>query len=173
MKRHDGWILSLCEISGKRLVSSLKEKTLKVWDINNDILRLINTLQGHNDSVDKIIPLTKDIIASAGSFDKTIRVWDVNVFKEIQTLRENFNVYSILKLKIKDEMIAGGFAKSVSFWNTKSFKKEHTVECYNCDSLIELPDHCVAVSSGCSSTISVIDIERYIKESNRFNAKGI
>ena len=123
MKRHDGWILSLCEISGKRLVSSLKEKTLKVWDINNDILRLINTLQGHNDSVDKIIPLTKDIIASAGSFDKTIRVWDVNVFKEIQTLRENFNVYSILKLKIKDEIIAGGFTKSCHFGTQSHLKR--------------------------------------------------
>ena len=51
------------------------------------------------------------------------------------------------------------------FWNTITFKKEHTVKCCDCDSfsgLIELPNGCVAVSGGGrSSTIDVIDTERY------------
>ena len=66
-------------------------------------------------------------------------------------------------------MVAGGWAERISFWNTKTFKKEHTVKCCNCFSfngLIELPNHCVAVSGGGSSTIDVIDTETYqrIKE---------
>ena len=52
----------------------------------------------------------------------------------------------------------------MSFWNTKTFKKEHIVECCNCRSLnglIELANRRVAVSGGGSSTIDIIDIEKY------------
>ena len=111
----------------------------------------------------QVIPLTKDIIAS-GSYDQTIRIWDVNVYKEIQTLEEDFYVLSLLKLKNKNEMVAGGSGYNVSFWNTTTFKKEHTVECcgcFSCNGLIELPNGCVAVSGGSSSTIDVIDTKTY------------
>ena len=64
----------------------------------------------------------------------------------------------------KDEMIAGGKGKIVTFWNTKTFKKEYTVECCNCtnlNGLIELPNHCVAVSGGLYTTIDIIDTKKY------------
>ena len=63
-KGHNNGITSLCELSGNRLVSSSWDKTLKVWNINNNTLTHIKTLKGHNDSVYKVIPLTKDTIAS-------------------------------------------------------------------------------------------------------------
>ena len=96
--------------------------------------------------------------------DKTIRIWDINEYKEIQTLEEGFNVWSLLKLKNQNEMIASGNEWSMSFWNTTTFKKEHIVECCDCTSLnglIELPNHRVAVSGGLSSTIDVINTETY------------
>ena len=61
-------------------------------------------------------------------------------------------------------MVSGGDGKSVSFWNTTTFKKEHSVECCNCwswNGLVELANRCVAVSGGYSSTIDVIDTEKY------------
>ena len=92
-----------------RLVSSGSlDKTLKVWDTNIDTLTHLKTLLGHNWIVVKVISLSKDII-TFGSHDKTIRIWDVNKYKEIQTLREDFYMCSLLKLKNKDEMVAGGY----------------------------------------------------------------
>ena len=127
-----------------------------MWDINNEIIKHIKTLH-HNDIVYQVIPLTKDIIASAGSWDKPIKIWNVKEYKEeLPPLRENFSVFSLLKLKNKNGIIAGGDGKSVSFWNTKTFRKEHIVKCCNCCSLLELPNNCVAVSSGGSSSIDVI-----------------
>ena len=72
-KVHDGWIASLCELSGNRLVSSSYDKTLKVWDISQDKFTLLKTLKGHDEHVFKVISLTNDIIAS-GSYDRTIRI---------------------------------------------------------------------------------------------------
>jgi hypothetical protein len=61
-------------------------------------------------------------------------------------------------------MVAGGNGKnSVSFWNTKTFKKEHEVdcECLSYNGLIELPNGCVVVGSGYSTIINVIDTKTY------------
>ena len=79
-------------------------------------------------------------------------------------MEEDFDVWSLLKLKNKDEIVSGGYGKSVSFWNTKTFQREYSVECCDCTSLnglIELPNHHVAVSGGDSSTIDIIDTEHY------------
>ena len=87
-----------------------------------------------------------------------------DTYQEKQTLKEDFRVSSLLKLKNKDEMVTGGRGKSMSFWNTKTFKWEHKVECCECRSsngLIELPNHCVAVSGGWSSAIDIIDTDTY------------
>ena len=59
-------------------------------------------------SVYQVIPLTKDIFAS-GSYDQTIRIWNVNAKKEeLPPLKEEFIIWSLLKLKNKDEMVVGG-----------------------------------------------------------------
>ena len=61
-------------------------------------------------------------------------------------------------------MVASGSGNTVSFWNTKTFIKEHSVPCCNCSSfngLIELPNHCIDVSGGSSSTIDIVDTEKY------------
>ena len=146
------------------MISSSNDHTLKVWNISNNSITHIQTLERHNSCVNQVIPLTKDIIAS-GSYDYTIRVWNVNTYKEeVPPLEEDFHVCSLLKLKNKDEMVSGGWGKSVSFWNITTFKKEHSVECCDCGSLnglVELANRCVAVSGVYSSTIDVIDTEKY------------
>ena len=78
-------------------------------------------------------------------------------------MKEDFGVYSLLKLKNKDEMVSGGNGNSVSFWDTRTFKKEHTVECckYSLNGLIELSNHCIAVNAVDDSAIYVIDTEEY------------
>ena len=60
------------------------------------------------------------------------------------------------------------------FWNTTTFKREHSVECCDCISsngLIELPNHCIAVSGYSSSTIDIIDTEHY-QQVTRIACKG-
>ena len=164
-KGHDSCITSLFELSKNILVTSSFDKTLKVWNIDDDdTLTPIQTLEGHNGGVCQVIPLTNDTIAS-GSLDCTIKIWNINTCKEeVPPLTEDFRIYSLLKLKNKDQMVVGGQGTSVSFWNTKTFMKEKSVTCCGCYSLnglIELPNHCIAVNGRSSSTIDIIDTETY------------
>ena len=163
LKGHNGYISSLCEINGNKLISGSFDKTIKVWKINNNTLTLMNTLDGHNDSVYQVISLANNIIAS-GSNDYTVRIWDINSNKEIHSLKEDFIVFSLLKLKNKNILASSGKGEKITFWNTKTFAKEHSVGCCNCSSsngLIELPNHYIAVSGGLSTSIDIIDTDKY------------
>jgi WD40 repeat protein len=161
---HNKCITSLCELNENRLVSSSWDKTLKVWNINNNSIILLKKLKGHGNYVNQVISFTNNIIAS-GSYDKTIKVWDVNANGELRSLEENFKVCSLLKLNNKEIMASSGYGNSISFWNTQTYTKEHSVTCCDCNSfsgIIELPDtHYIAVSGGCSSSIDIIDTENY------------
>ena len=161
-KGHNDGITSLCELSGNKLISSSDDNTLKLWNLNYNTISLIKTLNG-NDWMYQVIPLTNNIIAS-GSKDKTIKIWELNSFREIRSLQEDFEVFSLLKLRNKNIMVSAGWGKSISFWNINTFTKEHSVTCCGCFSLnglIELPNHCVAVSGGGASTIDIIDTNNY------------
>lgn len=135
----------------------------------NDLFTHIKTLEGHNDCVNKVIPLTTDIIASCSI--GLIRVWNTNTYKEETTsIKEDEDVFQICcthKLKTKDEMIVGGYGQNILwFVNTKTFKKEKSVECCDClifNRIIELPNHHIAVNGTFSSTIDIIDTTHYIR----------
>ena len=163
LQGHNDCINSLSKLNEKRLISSSGDNTLKVWNISDNTITHMKTLEGYNSIIHQVIPVTNDIIAF-GLFNNTIKIVDVNTYKEILSLDEDFVVCSLLKLKNKEIMASSGYGNSVSFWHTNSFIKECSVECCECNSLnglIELPNHCVAVSGGGSSTIDVINVEYY------------
>ena len=109
---HSTGITSLCELSENRFISSSTDKTIKIWKIN-DTITLMNTLEGHNAPVNQVLQLSTNIIASAGSYDVTIRIWDVNEYKQLYSLKEDFSVYSLLKLKNKKVMVSSGCEKRI------------------------------------------------------------
>ena len=156
-KGHNDRINCLCKFSQNRLISCSVDSTIKVWDINNDTITHVNTLEGHTKNVCNVISITRTTIAS-GSDDHTIKIWNVNAGIEILSLNESSFVSSLLKLKDKDVMVTIGGKEKISFWNTKTFQKERSILCFPCYSLnvfIELPNHNIAVSSGL--LINIID----------------
>ena len=47
-KAHKNCITSLCILNGNKLISSSYDNTLKVWNISNNIVTYIKTLEGHD-----------------------------------------------------------------------------------------------------------------------------
>jgi WD40 repeat protein len=73
MSEHTQAISSLCLLNDQYLVSGSFDKTIKLWDINNNF-KCINTLKGHENSIFSVTQLRDDSLISS-SFDGTIRLW--------------------------------------------------------------------------------------------------
>ena len=71
---HNFSINSLCELNENRLISSSDDRTLKVWRINKNTITPIETLKGYIFPVYQVISLSNNIIAFAGSGDRTIKM---------------------------------------------------------------------------------------------------
>ena len=149
-------------VNGNKMVSGSADMTVKVWEVSKTEISLIKTLLNHKDYVYTIILLSDNRFASC-SRDKTIIIWNsTDSFNEITTLHEQFNVYSILHMKNKqDTLISGGDVNSVCVWNINSYQKETVIECCGAKTLngiIELNKGLIAVNGGNSYSIDIIDV---------------
>lgn len=163
---HDERVNAMCVMNETKMISVSADMTIKVWEIAKTFLILITTLFKHSDYVYNVIPLSHKRFASC-SRDKTIVIWETSsAFNEIATLHEQFNVYSILQLTYKeDALISGGDAKYICIWDINGYQKEMIIECCGAKSLnglIELNKRLIAVNGGNSSSIDVIDVDKWI-----------
>jgi hypothetical protein len=69
---------------GRRAVSSSRDKTLKVWDLDSG--RELRTLEGHSGGVYGVAVSADGQRAVSASDDKTLKVWDLDSGHELRTL---------------------------------------------------------------------------------------
>jgi len=60
---------------GQTLASASKDRTIKLWDLRNGLLR---TLSGHSDAVRTVAISPDGQTLASGSWDKTIKVWNLH-----------------------------------------------------------------------------------------------
>jgi WD40 repeat protein len=162
---HNDSIFTLCVIAPNTIASGSKDRFIKIWTVTDNTLLLKETLYGHSDSINKIISLSHKRFAS-GSTDKTIKIWhSEHPYSVIKTLEEECYVSSLIQLRNKEKLVNNGKDNGISFWNTSTYKKEHSVKYdhfWAFNGIIELPNDMIAVSSGQSSKITIIDTVKYV-----------
>ncbi len=85
LKGHKQCLLKLIKLSNGNIASCSDDKTIRIWDKNNNYNN-IHTLHGHENTVKSLIELSDGNIASC-SDDKTIILWDKNNnYNNIHTL---------------------------------------------------------------------------------------
>jgi WD40 repeat protein len=96
--------------------------------LKNELV-LKKTISEHSKEVWKVISLNNSRWASC-SDDHLIIIWSSQEpFSKIQTLTNDSDVVSIIKLKNRDILVASCYnPPAVVFWNLKTYKKEQTVE---------------------------------------------
>ena len=123
IKRHNNYIISICELDDGTIVSCLEDNSITIGDYT--------IKNAHELEINKVIALPNNRIASC-SEDKTIKIWTYSN-TPIKVLEgHNQGVKSLLFIKERDIMISGSEDGTLCLWNMST---------YQCITVIEMCKH--------------------------------
>ncbi|ETO06700.1 WD-40 repeat protein [Reticulomyxa filosa] len=122
---------------GKYLCSASKDTTVRLWDIESS--KTLHVFSGHSYGVWCVdfSPLrhnhSNNIGGSgysfcSGSFDSTIRVWDIKSQKEVIILKGHEDIIWCVQYspyQLGNIILSGSYDKTVRLWDTRSKKQIH------------------------------------------------
>jgi WD40 repeat protein len=88
--------------------------------------KIIDKLTGHKDGVCCLLMISNDRLAS-GSWDKTIKIWDLNIYKSIITLNKHEGIIICLKLLSNNKLASGSDDKTINIWNLNNYSCIQTI----------------------------------------------
>lgn len=105
------------------ILSSSRDKTLIVWKLNEtDELNYgypMKRLKGHGHFITDVVLSQDGHYALSGSWDKTLRLWDLNVCKTTRRFEGHTNdVLSVAFSPDNRQIVSGSRDKSIKLWNT-------------------------------------------------------
>ncbi|KAI6170540.1 hypothetical protein M3Y97_01039300 [Aphelenchoides bicaudatus] len=127
LEGHAGWITQLATspVNSKTLVSSSRDKTIMVWDLNTDHNgdvvsgRPYKSLLGHGHFVSDVVLSVDGQYALSGSWDKTLRLWDLNTGKTSrQFISHTKDVLSVAFSADNRQIVSGSRDNTIKLWNT-------------------------------------------------------
>jgi len=105
----------VCFAGTDRLASASETDSIHIWNFATG--RLVQTLQGHRNKVRCVAYLGKNELLS-GSFDNTLRIWDLKTFRCKLEMRHGGDVKCVCK--VGSELVAsGGLDNSIKIWHRR------------------------------------------------------
>jgi guanine nucleotide-binding protein subunit beta-2-like 1 protein len=165
LKGHSNWVTAIatCSETPDVLVSSSRDKTIIVWHLTRDenygVAR--KSLRGHNHFVEDVCLSFDGQFALSASWDKTLRLWDINSGKTTKLfVGHTSDVLSVAFSPDNRQIVSGSRDKSIKLWNTvgecKATITGHT-EWVSSVHFSPNPENSVIVSSGWDKLIKVIN----------------
>ena len=103
---------------GTRLASGSKDKTVRLWDINN---RESMTLQKHTKWPNVLAFSPNGKVLASGSVDKTVQLWDTTTGEPLATLTGHVNGMTALAFSPDGTKLASASADgAIRFWQTET-----------------------------------------------------
>lgn len=130
---HKGWVTAIAcppnaELSTDRIVTASRDKTLLSWRLMEDvdvegrrILRGIpmKRLYGHSHHVEDVTVSSDGQFALSGSWDTTLRLWDLNTGHSSRTfLGHKKDILSIAFSADNRQIVSASRDKTIRIWNT-------------------------------------------------------
>ena len=90
LSEHKLSVTSIIQLADEKLITGSKDKTIRLWDLNENSFRCTQIIEEHKDGVYSLCELIGGRFAS-GSEDKTIRIWEENngLFKQVKVLNDH------------------------------------------------------------------------------------
>jgi len=139
---HSAWVTAVAvSPDGRFVVSGSKDRTLKVWDLEQRTE--IHTLSGHKDSVRTLAITSDSSYVISGSDDSTIKVWSLRGGGlEVCTLTgHSASVTAVAVSPDGKFIVSGSKDKTLKVWDLQQRTEIHTLSGH------QEGIHCVIISS--------------------------
>jgi len=124
MKGHKGWVTSIATSfeNPNTIISASRDKTLIVWELtpeSEDVGYARKCLTGHNQPVQDVVTSSDGQFALSASWDKTMRLWDLNVGGSVRNFSgHTSDVNSVAFSSDNRQIVSGSRDKTIRLWNT-------------------------------------------------------
>jgi len=121
---HRGWVTSIATTyeQSNLVVSSSRDKKLMIWEMTpeqENIGYARRLLSGHSEPVVSVVLSSDGQYALSGSWDKTMRLWDLNTGSSLRTFHgHEKDVNSVAFSGDNRQIVSGSRDKTIKLWNT-------------------------------------------------------
>lgn len=162
LEEHRGRVNSIAiSTDNSFLVSGSSDKTIKIWNLQNEQVAYDKTLIGHTRDVTSVAISTDNALIASGSHDKTVRLWD----RANGTLLHTFNghrgkVAAVCISPDCKKIISSSWDTTVRIWDIQSKNLLHELSRHTgkIHSLIISPDGNFIISAATDNTINIWDL---------------
>eukprot|EP00449_Zooxanthella_nutricula_P019879 CAMPEP_0198531694 /NCGR_PEP_ID=MMETSP1462-20131121/28140_1 /TAXON_ID=1333877 /ORGANISM="Brandtodinium nutriculum, Strain RCC3387" /LENGTH=134 /DNA_ID=CAMNT_0044261589 /DNA_START=1 /DNA_END=401 /DNA_ORIENTATION=+ len=121
---HRGWVTGIATTyeQSNLVVSSSRDKTIMIWELTPEqeaIGYARKLLTGHCEPVASVVLSSDGQFALSGSWDKTMRLWDLNTGVTVRTFQGHAkDVFSVAFSGDNRQIVSGSRDKTIKLWNT-------------------------------------------------------
>ena len=184
LEGHNGWVTQIATNPKfpDVFLSSSRDKTLIMWKLTpenqNEYGYMQKRLKGHNHFVSDVVLSSDGLYALSGSWDKTLRLWDLSQAKSTRRFESHTkDVLSVAFSPDNRQIVSGSRDKTIKLWNTLGRCKYtledggHTdwVSCVKFSPNDQSP---IIVSSGWDRTVKVWSLQSCKLKTNHVGHKG-
>ena len=117
------------------MLSSSKDTPIKIWNLLLKNFFLETVIKGHTSDIYKVIPITKNRIASC-SLDSSIRIWKgLKPYNQVTSFTQDGAIRSIIRVKRKEILLSRSNAQTLLFWDETRKKKIALIQNVTCNSM--------------------------------------
>merc|ERR1740117_880070 len=127
LKGHRGWVTCIATTyeQSNLIISASRDKKLMVWELATDaedpthVGYARKSFNGHSEPVASVVLSSDGQFALSGSWDKTMRLWDLNTAVTVRTFQGHAkDVNSVAFSGDNRQIVSGSRDKTIKLWNT-------------------------------------------------------
>ncbi|KAG0020813.1 cross-pathway control WD-repeat protein cpc2 [Podila clonocystis] len=184
MKGHSGWVTAIATTAEApdMILTSSRDKSIIVWSLTRDDEGNFGipkkSLRGHNSAVQDVVISSDGQFALSASWDKTLRLWDLNTGNTTRRFVGHTNdVLSVSFSADNRQIVSGSRDKTIKLWNTLgeckfNIQEDGHTEWVSCVRFSPNPANPVIVSGGWDKVVKVWELTKCKLRSNHIGHTG-